>query len=136
MRTWVVLAAGALIAGAIAIWRLQGPALKSCTVQRATSASSPNDRYVAHVEVRTCDEGLKSGLFVVVEKSIEPGTLHEAFYSSRPLRNVAIRWSDYRELEIVFPEPLDSNERQYGGQTVADSVAVRLKEVGEERGLP
>jgi hypothetical protein len=134
MRIALVIVVGALAFGAVAVWKLQAPPLKSCTVLRSVSANAPNDRYVAHVETRTCDRGLKAGLFVVVEKATEPGALYEAFYSSRNPPGVTLRWSDERELEIALPVPLEAAEQAYDGQSVAGSVAIRLKAAGEVRG--
>ena len=134
MRTSVVIVVGGLLVGAVAVWKLQGPTLKSCRAQRAPSVEFPNDRYMARVEIELCDEGLRSGLFVLVEKPGEPGTLHEAFYSPRKLNTAALRWPKERELEISFSEPLDATEREYNGHPIGGDVTVKLKEAGENRG--
>lgn len=133
LRTAFIIVLGALAIGAVALWNLTDPPPKSCTVWRSASANAPGGRYVAHVETRTCDAGLRAGSFVMLEKSTEPGTMHEAFYSSRNLRGIALQWLGDRELEIAISEPLDSVERSYDAQSVA-SVAVTLKEASEHRG--
>ena len=133
MRIAVVIVLGALTAGAVALWKLRDPHLKACTVSRSVSANAPGGGYVAHVETRTCDAGLRGGSFVWVEKSAEPGTLYEAFYTSRNLSEVAVRWRGDRQLEISFSEPLDAIERRYDAQTIANVVAVTLREPGERR---
>ncbi len=134
MRNAFVIVVGALVIVAVGVWKLQDPPLKSCTAARSVSATAPNGRYVAHVETRTCDAGLRAGLFVMLEKPTEPGTLYEAFYSPRNLSGVALQWLGDREIEIAFPVPLDADEQGYDGQSVAGVVAVTLKAAGENRG--
>jgi hypothetical protein len=127
MRPLTIIAVGALAIAVVALWKLHSPPVSSCTANRLSSAASSDARLTAHVEARTCDEGLKSGLFVMVEKASEPGTLYEAFYSSRRLSGAGLHWSGERELEITFPESLSAEERGYANQTVAGIVAVKLK---------
>jgi hypothetical protein len=127
VRPLTVIAVGALAVAAVAFWKLRSPPVGGCTANRLSSAASSDAQLTAHVEARTCDERLKAGLFVMVEKASEPGTLYEAFYSGRRLSGAGLRWSGECELEITFPEPLSTEERGYADQTVAGIVAVKLK---------
>jgi hypothetical protein len=133
MRTASLIVAGVLAAAAVVAWKLSDPAPRSCRALRVSTAEAVGGRVAAHVERRTCDAGLRSGLFVVVEKSSRPGTRYEAFYSPRDLRAPAVRWTGDRSLEISFSEPLDAVERKYDGQSIAGMVAVTVKSIGVPR---
>jgi len=124
---------GVLVVGAVVLWRLQGPPVKSCRSQIIASVTAPDGRHVARAVIRDCDVGLKSGHFVFLENSSEPGVLHEAFYSARKPSEIALTWREARQLQIAIPEIPDSEERRYDGLRRAGGVLVKV--VGADQAI-